>query len=61
MFTHSSSGVVELQLLSDKEAVEAVASLDLEDAQLLVMTVASSLSDGGGGRYELLLLSLGIG
>jgi hypothetical protein len=37
-----------------------VASSDFEDAQLLVMTVASS-SSGGEGRYKLLLLSLGIG
>ena len=60
MLTHSSVVVEELQLLSDNEAVEAVASSDFEDAQLLVMTVASS-SSGGEGRYKLLLLSLGIG
>ena len=60
ILTQFSGVVVVLQLLSDRAAVEAVALSDLEDAQLLVTTVMSSLS-GGKGRYKLLLLSLGVG
>jgi hypothetical protein len=48
-----------LQLESEREAVEAVASSDLDDAQLLVMTVVSSSSSSVG--YWLLLLTVGVG
>jgi hypothetical protein len=55
---HSCSKLALLQLELDREAVEAVASSDLEDVRLLVMTVASSSSWGGYGQ---LLLAVGVG
>jgi hypothetical protein len=55
-----SVGAVESSSLSklDREAVDAVASSDL-DLQLLVMTVLSSSSSMGHG--QVLLLRLGVG